>query len=149
MLLLVDTEEECVDVTKGLVGSEGVGALWVTVSMGVTVGVVAVVGVPLDVVPISWVVRDDVKVFVGVVDQVEKVSVEVRSVVVVSDPVVPADVEVVFVRVVVGIFVLKEDGRREVVDDCVVPEVGADGTTVDVGGRAVEELFEVVMLGKL
>lgn len=49
----------------------------------------------------------------------EGVSVDVRSVVVVSDPVVLTDVGVIVVGVVVGISVLTEDGVM-VVDVCMV-----------------------------
>lgn len=66
--------------------------LWVPVGVGVLVAVVAEVVVPLNVVSVLWVVEDDVMIFVGVAEVLGEVIVEVSSVVVFTDAVVPRDV---------------------------------------------------------
>lgn len=58
-------------------------------------------------------------IFVGVVDALEGVSVDVRPVVVLSEPVVLTDVAVIVVGVVVGVSVPTGDGVM-VVDVCMV-----------------------------
>lgn len=92
--------------TRLLVGRDGAGRLWVTVSVVARVGVLTEVVVALSVVFVLVVAGNDVKTYVGVVDIVECVSVEVRSFVSVTYPVVPAYVGVAVCRVVVGISVL-------------------------------------------
>lgn len=130
------------------VGLEGVGVLREAVIVGVIVGVMAEVAAPLNVVSEVCVVGDEAMIFVGVTDVVAGVSVEVRSVVAASDPVVSADVGVIVVVRVVGISELTEDGVM-VVDVCMVSEVGADGVIVVVGVLPVEKLFEEVTPGVL
>lgn len=78
-LLLVDIEVESADVSEVLVGREGIGVLWVTVSVTVIDGVVAEVGEPLEVVSVLSVVREGgvVVVDVGMVPTVDADGVTV------------------------------------------------------------------------
>lgn len=135
-------------VTELRVGLEGGCVLRVAVIVGVTVGVMAEVAVPLDVVSEVHVVGDEAMIFVGVTDVVAGVSVKVRSVVAVSDPVVSADVGVIVVVRVVVVSELREDGVM-VADVCMVSEVVGDGVIADVGMLCVEKLFEDVTPGVL
>lgn len=133
LLLAVDPA----GVTRLLVGREGVGLLWVTVSVFARVGVVTEVVVTLRVVFVLVVAGNDVKAYVGVADTLDGVRVEVRSFVLVKYPVVPVYVGVVVCWAVVGISVLRKDGIA-VVDVPTVPAVEGDGLSADKGVMVVE-----------
>lgn len=133
LLLAVDPA----GVTRLLVGSDGVGLLWVTVSVFARVGVVTEVVVTLRVVFVLVVAGNDVKAYVGVADTLDGVRVEVRSFVLVKYPVVPVYVGEVVCWAVVGISVLRKDGIA-VVDVPTVPAVEGDGLSADKGVMVVE-----------
>lgn len=120
-----------------LVVRDGVGLLWVTVSVFARVGVVTEVVVTLSVVFVLVVVGNDVKIFEGVPHALEGVSVEVRSFVSVEYPVAPAYVGVVVCRVVVAMSVLTEVGTLAV-DVRTVPAVEGEGLSADKGVMVVE-----------
>ena len=136
-------EEEPADVPGTLLEREGDGVGCVLVSIGDMLGVVSDVMVTLKVVSVLCEVEDEWTVEVGDVNILEKVNVEVRSLTVVQEPVVPRDMGVMVVIVVVGIPVLTED-MVVLVGLCLVSERGHDGVTADVVVFPVDGRFEEV-----
>lgn len=135
-LLLVDVEDEPAYVTGVCVARVGGGVLWVLVSMGAIVSLVEGVVMTLHVVSVFWAAGGDGMIHVGIVDILKTVLVEVRSGMVMNEPLVPLDVGVMVVSVEAGMPVLTED-EFMVTASLGVPVVG-DGVIADVVVLPVE-----------
>lgn len=110
--------------------------LWVLVSMGAIVSLVEEVVMTLHVVSVFWAAGGDGMIHVGIVDILETVLVEVRSGMVMNEPLVPLDVGVMVVTVEAGMPVLTE-AEFMVTANLGVPVVG-DGVIADVVVLPVE-----------
>lgn len=148
LVLLVDVEEEPAEVPGMCVARMGDEVLWVLVSMDAIVGTVVEVVMTLDGMPVFCTVGIDGMIYVGVAKMLEAVSVEVRSVMVVSEPVVPLDVGIMVVSLEVGMPLLTEDEFMVVVI-LGVPVVEGVEVIADVVVHPVGYMFEEVTPGVL
>lgn len=148
LVLLVDVEEEPAKVPGMCVARMGDEVLWVLVSMDAIVGTVVEVVMTLDGMPVFCTVGIDGMIYVVVAKMLEAVSVEVRSVMVVSEPVVPLDVGIMVVSLEVGMPLLTEDEFMVVVI-LGVPVVEGVEVIADVVVHPVGYMFEDVTPGVL
>ena len=135
--MLVDTEELPRDVAGVLVVRKGVTVLCVVTDGDVSVGAVTEFVTTLKVVSALWVVGEDGMSFMAVSEGLDSTSVELRSLVELSEPVVLVAVDSVVAGVGVGVSVLTEEGG-EVVDVCTMVVAGRDAVTADVAVLLVE-----------
>ena len=121
--VLVAREEVARDVAGMVVEGRRVAALWVVADVDVLLDTVAEFVTTLEVVPVLWVVGEDGLLRVGVGEGLDSASVELRSLVELSEPVVLEDVDSVVAGVGVEASVPTEDGGT-VVDVCGIVEPG-------------------------
>ena len=115
--VLVAREEVARDVAGMVVEGRRVAALWVVADVDVLLDTVAEFVTTLEVVPVLWVVGEAGLLRVGVGEGLDSASVELRSLVELSEPVVLEDVDSVVAGVGVEASVPTEDGGT-VVDVC-------------------------------
>lgn len=133
LLLLVDVEGEAAEVPGAAAVTEGEAARWVLGGTDVVSGIVAEVVRALSVAAVVWTVGEDGMTRVRVGARLERVGVEVRSVVMVKEAVGLVDVERV-VGVLVGVPEGSGDGAR-VLDVCREAGLGrGKGNKCRVGG---------------
>ena len=133
--MLVDMEELPRDVAGVLVVKRGVTVLWLVVDVDVSVGTVTEFVTTLKVVSALWVVGEDGMLFVVVSEVLVSASVEVRSLVELSEPVVLVAVDSVVAGVGVDTSVLTEEGGAVVDNVKVLVSMGVD--VVDAGEWSV------------
>ena len=135
--MLVDMEELPRDVSGKVVVTKGVTVLWLVADVDVSVGAVTEFVTTLKVVSVLWMVGEEGMLFEVVSEGLDSTSVEVRSLVELSEPVVLVAVDSVVAGVGVGVSVLTEEGG-EVVDVCTMVVAGRDAVTADVAVLLVE-----------
>ena len=145
-MVLVDMEEVPRDVAGVLVVRKGVAVLCTLMNMDVVLGLVAEVASTLKVVSFFWVVAKDEMTFVSLLvgEVLERVSVELRLLVEVSETVVLLDVDSVVASVV---FLPVEKLGEDVIPGvlCVALDVGVTLSVVAVLSISVIEVtgFEI------
>ena len=105
--------------------------------MDVSVGAVTEFVTTLKVVSVLWMAGEEGMLFEVVSEGLDSASVELRSLVELSEPVVLVAVDSVVAGVGVGVSVLTEEGG-EVVDVCTMVVAGRDAVTADVAVLLVE-----------
>ena len=105
--------------------------------MDVSVGAVTEFVTTLKVVSVLWMAGEEGMLFEMVSEGLDSTSVELRSLVELSEPVVLVAVDSVVAGVGVGVSVLTEEGG-EVVDVCTMVVAGRDAVTADVAVLLVE-----------
>ena len=135
--MLVDMEELPRDVAGVLVVKRRVTVLWLAADVDVSVGAVTEFVTTLKVVSVLWMAGEEGMLFEVVSEGLDSASVEVRSLVELSEPVVLVAVDSVVAGVGVRVSVLTEEGG-EVVDVCTMVVAGRDAVTADVAVLLVE-----------
>ena len=135
--MLVDMEELPRDVSGKVVVTKGVTVLWLVADVDVSVGAVTEFVTTLKVVSVLWMAGEEGMLFEVVSEGLDSTSVELRSLVELSEPVVLVAVDSVVAGVGVGVSVLTEEGG-EVVDVCTMVVAGRDAVTADVAVLLVE-----------